>query len=138
NFSADYYPFGMQYQQYARTGNPKNNYLYNGKELQDGLQLYDYGARLYDPMIGRWGTVDPLADEFDNVSPYNYGMNNPILMIDPDGMAADTANFLGQLLKEVQIWASKPASNYWQGVGFLAARNVYGDLGGEEMPHTRG
>lgn len=40
--------------------------------------------------------MDPLADEFEHVSPYNYGMNNPILMIDPDGMAVDTIR-LGQV-----------------------------------------
>jgi len=49
---------------------------------------YDYGARLYDPVTGRWGTVDPLAETFDNVSPYNYGSNNSLIVIDSNGMAA--------------------------------------------------
>ncbi|EFK58210.1 cell well associated RhsD protein [Sphingobacterium spiritivorum] len=43
-----------------------------------------------DPVIGRWNVVDPLADIFEKVSPFNYGLNNPILMVDPTGMAADT------------------------------------------------
>src|SRR5690606_16112813 len=93
NFSADYYPFGMQYQEYIRTGNPKNNYLYNGKELQDGLKLYDYGARLYDPVTGRWGTMDPLAENHHGYNPYNYVLNNPMFYMDPLGL--DTVGYHG-------------------------------------------
>ena len=86
NFTADYYPFGLQYRQYMRAGNSKNNYLYNGKELQDRLKLYDYGARLYDPVIGRFGSVDPLSESMRRHSPYSYGFNNPMRFVDPDGM----------------------------------------------------
>jgi len=80
----DYYAFGMEIN--AIAANPKNEYLYNKKELQENLGLYDYGARFYDPVIARWTSVDPLAEISRRWSPYNYGENNPVKNIDPDGM----------------------------------------------------
>jgi RHS repeat-associated protein len=54
-----------------------NNYLYNGKELNDlefsddsGLDWYSYGMREYDPQLGRFPQVDPLTDEFAALTPY--------------------------------------------------------------------
>jgi RHS repeat-associated protein len=81
----DYYPFGMEI--YTVIPPVKNEYLYNKKELQEELGEYDYGARFYDPVIGRWNVVDAYAEHPDQIdlSPYAYVGNNPITRDDPDG-----------------------------------------------------
>ncbi len=65
----------------------EQRYRYNGMEFSEELGLYDYGARWYDPAIGRWTSVDPLADSYAPISPFAYVANNPISLIDPDGMS---------------------------------------------------
>ncbi len=81
----EYYPFGLAFQ---NNNLDKNKYLYNGKEYQDAsiggsvFGTYDFGARLYDPVVARWFCQDPAVQM---MSPYCYCGNNPVIMVDPNG-----------------------------------------------------
>ena len=78
-----YYPFGGLF---ASTASAQP-YKYNGKEFdtKNGLNWYDYGARMYDPALGRFTTVDPSSESYYTTSSYVYCGNNPIRYIDPTG-----------------------------------------------------
>ncbi|SMO47361.1 RHS repeat-associated core domain-containing protein [Chryseobacterium rhizoplanae] len=83
----NYYPFGLNHisGMFSTSGfGSYYSYKYNGKELQE-TGMFDYGARMYMPDLGRWGVIDPLAEASRRFTPYHYGNNNPIRFIDPDG-----------------------------------------------------
>ena len=125
-----YYPFGLKHKKYGsvdkdfieiegeggyyvgidivppQTRKPYQ-YKLNGKEWQDELDLnfHDYGARNYDPALGRWMNVDPLAEKFFDRSPYEYAFSNPLRYIDPTGMSGEDIIFRGTDNKEIRIIA---------------------------------
>jgi len=80
-----YYPFGGLFGESTNASTQK--YKYNGKELErvHGLDWYNYGARFMSPDVGRFITMDPMAEKYYSVSPYAYCGNNPINAIDVDG-----------------------------------------------------
>ncbi|MFT3948779.1 MAG: RHS repeat-associated core domain-containing protein [Agriterribacter sp.] len=118
-----YYAFGMRIAAISskKLGNVnegvlKNDYLYNDKELFDDGELnwYDYGFRNYDPQIGKFIQMDPLADGNSDFSPYSYAANDPIGNIDYLGLdpisALSTTAETAITLSTVTITAVKATS----------------------------
>ncbi len=67
----------------SETGTSDNTRKFTGKEFDADSNLYYYGARYYDPYIGRFTQRDPIAD---GVNWYAYVANNPLAFIDPTGL----------------------------------------------------
>ena len=80
-----YYPFGGLFGE--STGNSLQRFRFNGKEFDrtHGLDWYDYDARHMSPDVGRFTTIDPMAEKYYNISPYAYCANNPVRYIDVHG-----------------------------------------------------
>ena len=90
------------------------DYKYNGKELDKsfGLIWYFYGARMYDPAVGRFTGVDPIADQFAFVSVYNYAENEPVRFIDLWGLqSADNPQFSAVEVERLQVEAREDLFN---------------------------
>lgn len=125
----NYYPFGLKHSGYNQVANSNRSeaaekYKFGGKEWNDelGLNLYDFGARNYDPALGRWFNVDPLAEEFEGWTPYHYVHNNPINLIDPTGMSADGWRKdlkTGQMSYDPSFTYGNTPSGYEYGDAFL-------------------
>jgi RHS repeat-associated protein len=86
-----YYPYGMlipELSAKAATKDEQNWYKFSSKELETALNLgwYDFHTRPYAPVIGKFLTPDPHAENYYSMSPYAYTGNNPVNNIDPTGM----------------------------------------------------
>ncbi len=85
-----YKPFGgMESGQSVNVG---QSYRYTGKPIDEELDMdwYYYGARYYDPEIGRFLAVDPLASDYPSWGPYVYTLNNPLKHVDPTGLKPES------------------------------------------------
>lgn len=62
-------------------------FRFGGKENLGsvGLNLLDFGARMFSPSAMRWTTMDPMAEKYYDISPYVYCAGNPVNYVDPDG-----------------------------------------------------
>jgi RHS repeat-associated protein len=85
---SDYYPFGMEMPT-RHKNEDKYRFGYNGMEMDNEAKgngnSYTTEFRQYDPRIGRWLSLDPLAGKYPGYSPYNYCLNNPIIFTDNGG-----------------------------------------------------
>ncbi|MEO8235529.1 MAG: RHS repeat-associated core domain-containing protein, partial [Flavobacterium sp.] len=82
-------PFGETMAEQKGASYYKSPFKFNGKELDEETGLYYYGARYYDPKSSIWLSVDPLAEQGPEISPYIYCNQNPLNLTDPDGRWPD-------------------------------------------------
>jgi RHS repeat-associated protein len=69
-----------------------NKYRYglNGMEKDDEIYSesgtsYNFGARIYDPRLARFLSLDPLSKKYPDLSPYTFAANMPIIAVDFNG-----------------------------------------------------
>ena len=85
----NYLPYGEDWVDVHNNPNYLSRYKYNGKEKDPESGLHYYGARYYDSDISQWLSIDPMADKYPSLSPYNYCADNPVILVDPDGRDFD-------------------------------------------------
>ena len=88
---SQYYAYGVWGEDlptlsYLKSSWKADNFKFTGKENLQGTGFIDFGARWYDNIVPRFTTIDPLSELSRRFSPTVYGNDNPVLMIDPDGM----------------------------------------------------
>ena len=81
-----YDPYGAEF---SSSGEPFQPYKFSGKEHMSsvGLDMYDFGARMYSSSKGCWMSMDPLCEKYYHINPYVYCAGNPVNLNDPNGMA---------------------------------------------------
>ncbi|MCE1188209.1 MAG: M91 family zinc metallopeptidase [Ignavibacteria bacterium] len=83
-FAEELHPFGKRRAAFE-TGGQQQRFGFTGKERDAETGLHYFGARYYDSELGRWLSLDPMADKYPGFSPYNYCVNNPLRVVDPHG-----------------------------------------------------
>ncbi|MBO4588642.1 MAG: hypothetical protein J5711_07095 [Bacteroidales bacterium] len=87
---------------------PKDTPVFNpdssGKEKDSETGYYYFGARYYNSDLSLWLSVDPMADKYPSLSPYNYCAWNPVKLVDPDGAEMDDweINKYGEVVNRIK------------------------------------
>ena len=85
----DYYPFGLLMPGRSLSTGVETKEEFIGKELDRETGWHHFGARPYLAHLGRWPVVDPLAEAYPGLNPYNYTLNNPVNLYDPQGTSVE-------------------------------------------------
>lgn len=103
----DYYPFGMLQPGRKFSAGSLYRYGFNGKENDNDVKgegnSQDYGMRIYDPRVGRFLSVDPLAKDYVYLSPYAFAGNSPIQNSDLDGAEQFARNYASWSIMQVKL-----------------------------------
>jgi RHS repeat-associated protein len=139
--ATEYMPFGSQR---SHWGTNTSDYRFTDQELDAENGLYNYNARMYDPIIGRFLSADSIVPEPFNpqsLNRYTYCLNNPLIYIDPSGHASEDSSWLGEWWnKFVDIvgrtfrWTIKSVfgfigNSFMKTMEWVSERNIWGVKG---------
>ncbi|MCA1751482.1 MAG: RHS repeat-associated core domain-containing protein [Flavobacteriales bacterium] len=130
----EFYPFGET----SFGGYAKKRYRYNGKEKDEESGLYNYGQRYYAPWLCRFVSVDPIAEDYPQLSSYNYAGNKPITSVDIEGLQSavdDTSPTLKSTPDNGYQTFRDPAGNTFRAIG---VHNVATAKGADKVKTTDG
>ncbi|MFT3932827.1 MAG: RHS repeat-associated core domain-containing protein [Chitinophagaceae bacterium] len=104
NQHLEYSAFGETFFE-EHKGSTTMPYLFNAKERDEETGLYYYGARYYNPRLSLWISTDPKMEKYQGLSPYNFNLENPVKLIDPDGKSTYSDEKIGpEGSPEVKQW----------------------------------
>lgn len=131
---SDYYPFGLTFNSYQRENSFQQNHLYNGKELQNELDLnwVDYGARMYMPDLGRFSTIDVRAHNYMTYTPYGYVVNNPTNNVDYNGEFILPKNLMGRF-KRIAHYLKNDIQGILKNKRIVSALKKYGGFSDQQL-----
>ena len=122
----NFYPFGgfIEHFEELYTHNISQPFTFQGKEYTSmyGLGMFDFGARLHAPLLGRWTSPDQLSEKYYSWSPYVFCLNNPARNTDTDGRIVETAwDAANVAMDATSFVANAAAGNYWSAAADGAA-----------------
>ena len=130
-----YLPFGETFVD-QRTGSYDSRYKFSAKEKDDETGYSYFGARYYDSGFSIWLSVDPMSDKYSHLSPYNYCGNNPIMMVDPNGMEFDDPQDL-ERAKQSQNYARTRISELTAIIKGYESRNDLSDAEKQKLEDSK-
>ncbi|WP_438939972.1 DUF6443 domain-containing protein [Chitinophaga hostae] len=136
-----YYPFGLTMAGISSSALKGANYPENRRRFNKGtefspeldLNWYETSYRSLDPQLGRFWQIDQLAEDYQGWTPYNYGMDNPLLFSDPLGLSPDSSGKAINL-PEVVVYGKRPVLQIVNSPGTIISPN-YNRLLGDEQPN---
>jgi RHS repeat-associated protein len=122
----DYYPFGLTFNSYSRENSVPQKFKFNSKEEQDELSIawLDFGARMFQPELGRFFSQDRFSENYFDQSPYHYVANNPLKYVDINGDSSYSA-----IRSNAEVIVNDLNTIY---------KNKYGDGAGDAFTVTTG
>ncbi|MBS1491346.1 MAG: RHS repeat-associated core domain-containing protein [Bacteroidetes bacterium] len=134
--SNEYYPFGLLTQNSWTRDNTSNSFLYDGgNELNTTTGIYETMFRGYDPALGRFHQIDPLAYRSSDLTPYHYAGNNPVNFNDPWGLLKATQQEFFDFINDALAgnggtWSEDGGQHLFSDEEFAAMNASFGEGGG--------